>query len=131
MFSKLFLQCTIDNAGLHLRERLGDLVKADGIRSGKALRHVWLPEIGPLVVVVGVIRSVDALRTFDIVQILTAGGPGASTELLSLFVYKQLIKFGNFGYSAASALLMVVVASVLLLFASRWIGRTWSEERGP
>ena len=123
----LLISLSLDSA----REKLDDLVCVDRVTKTQALWNIWMPQIWPLIALVALIRAVDALRTFDVIQVLTAGGPGAATELLSLFVYKQVIKFGNFGYAAAGALALLLTSSLLLFVATRWIGRSWKQRSSP
>lgn len=98
---------------------VGQLAKVDGISGLTGIRHVWAPLILPTVTAVGMLRLVDCLRVFDIVQTATAGGPGGSSEVLSLYTYRQLVKFGNFGKAAAAAAILLASSTILALFASR------------
>lgn len=109
------------------KKRLGDLTNVDALSPRVALRFVWGPLILPTIGVAALLRTIDALKVFDIVQSATAGGPGGSSEVLSFYAYKQLIKFGNFGYAASIALLLLLVASGLWLFASRVFFAPWRE----
>jgi multiple sugar transport system permease protein len=109
------------------KSRLGDLTTIDALSSRVSLRFVWGPLILPTIGVAALLRTIDSLKVFDIVQSATAGGPGGSSEVLSFYAYKQLIKFGNFGYAASIALLLLLVASVLWLFASKVFFAPWEE----
>jgi multiple sugar transport system permease protein len=68
----------------------------------------------PVLAVAIVLRTIDAFTTFDQVYVLTHGGPGTSTELISLYGYDTFFKFQQFGYAAA---MLLMVALVILAFA--------------
>lgn len=68
-----------------------------------------LPMLFPYLAVAIVFRSIDAFKTFDIIFVLTNGGPGIATRTLNLLAYKQGIEFLAMGYAAALAIVMLVV----------------------
>ncbi len=93
-----------------------DLYKAaaiDGAGSWRTFRSVVLPAVrGPLLVVF-VLRMLDACRVFDTIYVLTGGGPAGSTETLSLYAYRLLFQTLQFGYgSAVSVAVCVLVATI-------------------
>lgn len=59
-----------------------------------------------------VFRAIDAFKTFDIIFVLTGGGPGIATRTLNLLAYKQGIEFLSMGYAAAIAIVMLVITIV-------------------
>ncbi len=80
------------------------------------LRRITLPLLRPIIIVALLFRTIDAVRVFDIIYILTRGGPGGSTTSLSLYAYRNFLG-GDFGYgSAASALLFVVALGLSLVY---------------
>jgi len=70
---------------------------------------ITLPLLKPVLVVTLLFRTVDALRVFDVIFVLTGGGPGGSTNAVSLFAYTYYAA-GDFGYGAAVSVLLFVVA---------------------
>jgi multiple sugar transport system permease protein len=92
---------------------LYDAAYVDGASEMKMLRYVTLPLLSSSILVALVVRTVDALRIFDQVFLLTQGGPGTTTEFVSLFIYKTAFKFSQMGY--ASALLLVLFAVTIVL----------------
>jgi multiple sugar transport system permease protein len=101
-----------------------DVVEAagvDGAGGWAQFRHIDLPYLKPLLLLVVVFRVTDALRVFDPVQVLTMGGPGAATEFLSLYLYKIAFKFGNLNYASALALYVVLVVSGLFALFGRYL----------
>lgn len=71
-----------------------------------------LPMLFPYLAVAIVFRSIDAFKTFDIIFVLTNGGPGIATRTLNLLAYKQGIEFLSMGYAAALAIVMLMVTIV-------------------
>jgi multiple sugar transport system permease protein len=68
-----------------------------------------------------VFRFTDTLRVFDHVQVLTMGGPGATTEFLSLYLYKIAFKFSNLNYASALAIYVVIIVSIVFALTSRYL----------
>jgi multiple sugar transport system permease protein len=91
----------------------------DGAGAWNRFRYVTFPAIRPAVVLAALLRTVAAFQQFALFEILTGGGPGLSTTVINFYVYQQTIVYGNVGYGAALAVLLVVVMAVplLLLFA--------------
>lgn len=77
--------------------------------------HVTLPLLKPVLVVTLLFRTVMALRVFDIIYVLTGGGPGGSTNALSLFAYRYFSS-ADFGYGSAISVLLFFCALVLSIF---------------
>lgn len=77
--------------------------------------HVTLPLIKPVLIVTLLFRTVMALRVFDIIYVLTGGGPGGSTTALSLFAYRYFSS-ADFGYGSAVSVLLFFCALVLAIF---------------
>jgi len=101
-----------------------DIIEAgevDGAGGWARFRFLELPYLRPLLLLVLVFRFTDTLRVFDHVQVLTGGGPGASTEFLSLYLYRIAFKFSNLNYASALALYIVIVVSILFTIASRYL----------
>lgn len=91
----LYLQAQIDGAGIFLR-----------------FTRITLPLLKPAIVVALIFRTIDALRIFDLIYVLTGGGPGGATTSLSLHGYKYFL-LGDFGYGSAVSVVLFVMAFVL------------------
>jgi multiple sugar transport system permease protein len=84
-----------------------DLYRAsaiDGASSWQTFFSITLPMLRPTIVVVLVFRTLDAFRVFDAVYVLTGGGPANTTETLSIYAYKMLMRAGDFGYGSTLAI---------------------------
>ncbi|MGF9754017.1 sugar ABC transporter permease [Microvirga sp. 0TCS3.31] len=86
-------------------------------------RHITLPMVWPLLLIAVMFRAIEAFRLFDLVYILTSGGPGVSTETLSFHVYKVAFLGFNTGLASAYGILMVLVVIVLAQFYLRYLNK--------
>jgi multiple sugar transport system permease protein len=93
----------------------------DGATGLVGFLRVDLPLLRGTIVVTLLLRSLDAFRVFDAIWVLTEGGPASSTETLSIYAYKTLMRSGDFGYGStiamATLLSVAAVAIVALRFA--------------
>ena len=90
-----------------------EAARVDGASALETFRRLTLPLLKPVILVALLLRTMDLLRVFDQIFILTQGGPGFATETASLFIYRTAFRFYDFGYAAV--LSFVVLAFTLLL----------------
>ena len=86
-------------------------------------RRITLPLVWPLLLIAVLFRAIEAFRLFDLVYILTNGGPGVATETLSFHVYKTAFLGFDTGRASAYGILMVIVVIVLAQFYLRYLNR--------
>jgi multiple sugar transport system permease protein len=91
----------------------------DGAGYWRTFRKIVLPAIWPVMVVAILIRALDLVRLFDVVWALTKGGPGTMTETISVFTYVKGFQQFETSYTAAVALLIIVLLSVAVFGALR------------
>ena len=96
-----------------------EAAEIDGASYFRVLRQIVLPAIKPVVAVAVLIRGLDLFRIFDIVWVLTQGGPGSRTETIALYTY--VIGFVQFdvSYTAAVAFLVIVLLTILVTLIIR------------
>jgi multiple sugar transport system permease protein len=95
-------------------EDLYEAARLDGASPMRRFRAITLPAIaGPLSVAL-VLRTIDAFKIFDIIYVMTRGGPVDSTKTLSFFVYQESFSYLRAGSGAAYAILMTLMCSVLI-----------------
>ena len=106
-------------AGLQsLPPELFESARVDGASEWQIFRQIILPMMAPVSVTVILIRALEAFKLFDIVMVMTGGGPGTSTETVTMYAYIVGMKNGNLGYASAiaySLLIMVIIFSTLFL----------------
>jgi multiple sugar transport system permease protein len=89
----------------------------DGASPWQIIRHIKIPLIMPVLIVACLLRLIDAFKVLEVVYILTEGGPGLSTEILSLHIYKTAFQSQQLGRaSALSNLLLILVMGMAFLF---------------
>ncbi|GAA5145992.1 sugar ABC transporter permease [Microbacterium pseudoresistens] len=93
-----------------------EAAQLDGANGWQRFWHVTLPMVRPIVVVAVVFRLIEALKTFDLILVMTNGGPGFETETLNIYVYNIAFQYQQLGY--ASALLIIFFLLVLLISSS-------------
>ncbi len=92
-------------AGLQaIPEDLARAARVDGASALRIFRSITLPLLKPAILLALLFRSLDAFRVFDVVFVLTEGGPGHTTEPLSLYAYKTLLRAGSLGLGSAISL---------------------------
>lgn len=100
-----------------------DAARVDGARAFFRFRRITLPLLSPTILVALLFRSMDALRTFDLVYGLTNGGPGTTTETLSLLAYKYYFSRARFGEGSAYGIIVFVLVLLLSLLYLRLMRR--------
>ncbi len=85
----------------------------DGAGAFSRFRNVILPLIKPMLLVVLVIRTMQALKVFDIIYMLTHGGPANGTMVISYYIYNQSFGFMHFSYGAALAIIVAVISTII------------------
>lgn len=101
-------------AGLELIPReVHEAAAVDGAGKWRGFIHVTLPLLGPVLGITLLIRTIDALRVFDVIYVLTGGGPAATTETLTVYAYRTFFGTLQFGYGATLAVTTLLAALVL------------------
>jgi ABC-type sugar transport system permease subunit len=95
----------------------------DGAGSWRQFWSITLPLLRPALSVAFLFRLLDAFRVFDIVYVLTGGGPGTSTEPVAIYAYSALLRSLRFGYGSALTMIVFVVSLVIALVAVRLLSR--------
>jgi len=91
-----------------------EAARLDGASSWQMFRHISLPMVWPHIVVALAIRTIDALKAFDTIFVISNGGPGTSSETINILLYLEAFSYYDMGYASA----IVVVFFVLILMIS-------------
>ncbi|MFN9938978.1 MAG: carbohydrate ABC transporter permease, partial [bacterium] len=73
----------------------------DGASAWQMFRHITLPLVMPFIVVAGIIRTIDALKAFEVIYVISNGGPGTASETINLYLYSQAFAYYNVGNASA------------------------------
>jgi multiple sugar transport system permease protein len=101
-----------------------EAAELDGLSEWQKLWRIVMPLIRPVVMVVVLIRLIDSIRMFDLVFVVTRGGPGSSTEVLSVMSYVTGFSEGDMGSAAAIAWVTVVLVNVLVAIFLRALSKS-------
>ena len=85
----------------------------DGASPWQSFTQITLPLLIPQILIAVLFRFAQAFGIFDLISVMTGGGPGGATEVVSLYIYSTIMRYLDFGYGAA----LVVVTFMLLIFA--------------
>lgn len=102
---------------------LHEAAQIDGASAFARFRSVTVPLIMPVVLIALLFRTVDVLRTFDLIYLLTQGGPGTSTEVLSMFIYRYGFQSFDMGLTSAASMILFVVTLLVCIVYLRLIVR--------
>ncbi|MCL4467120.1 MAG: sugar ABC transporter permease [Chloroflexi bacterium] len=83
----------------------------DGANSWQQFWYITLPLLRPTIAVAALFRAIDAIKTFDIIYVMTQGGPGYASETLNIYVFFSAFQYLRFGYSSA---LLVIFFTIIL-----------------
>jgi ABC-type sugar transport system permease subunit len=117
-------------AGLQGIDRsLLEAAAIDGAGTWRSFTRVTLPLLRPALLVAFVFRTLDAFRAFDVVYVMTGGGPGTATELIAPFTFTMLLQHLRFGYGSALSVLVFLAALGFALVTVRIFGGNVLVER--
>jgi len=101
---------------------LYESAKVDGSGIFNTFFKITLPLLKPSILVALLMRTLDAFRVFDLIYVLTGGGPGGSTETMSIYAYKTMFQQTNFGYGSIVVILMVICVAIIAAFYIKILG---------
>lgn len=94
-----------------------EAAELDGASYFRVLRKLTFPMLKPVLFLVIILRTIDALRLYDAVAVLTRGGPGSTTETMTYYLYRTGLQFFRMDYASTMALLFLYAVVVASLFA--------------
>lgn len=117
-------------AGLQvISNDLYDAAKVDGAGTWQRFWHITLPLLKPALLLALLFRTMDAFRVFDLVFVMTQGGPGDATQVLQFYGYQTLFTEGRVGYGSAISVAVFLMILGLSLIYVRAIGSSLLERR--
>lgn len=102
---------------------LVEAAKIDGANGWKRFTNVYLPVMKPTILILLVMRTIQTFRVFDIIYVMTQGGPNNSTMVVSFYGYYQSFKYLNWGYGSAVSIVISLTVLLLSLFYLRLISK--------
>jgi multiple sugar transport system permease protein len=102
-----------------------EAAEIDGAGSWKILRHVTVPLLRPTILFVCVMTMISSFQVFDIIQVMTNGGPNNQTRVLELDIYENAFRYQSMGWAAAVSLVLLAVVMVITLAQMRLLRTQW------
>lgn len=102
---------------------LKEAARVDGAKSRQVFFHIVIPEISSSVNTVILLLSIWTMNSFTFIYLLTEGGPAHSSEILSLYIYRQAFKNYDFGTASAAASVLFVITAAIALMYNRFVIR--------
>lgn len=100
----------------------------DGASPWQSFRQITLPLIAPQIVIALLFRFAQSFGIFDLIAVMTGGGPGGATEMVSIYIYAAVMRYLDFGYGAAlvtvTFLVLVAVVALTAFYISRLRAKT-------
>lgn len=107
-------------AGLEsLPQEVNEAARVDGASESQILRYITLPLLRPTLLTAVMLRTIFAFKVFDEIFLLTGGGPGTATEVISLYIYNVFSRQFRLGYASFLALGLAFIISIFVIFYRR------------
>lgn len=111
-------------AGLQsISEDLYEAHAIEGATPWQSFRQITLPLLMPQILIAALFRFAQSFGVFDLVQVMTGGGPAGSTEMVSLYIYATVRRYLDFGYGAALVVVTFVILVVVVALAFYLLGK--------
>jgi multiple sugar transport system permease protein len=88
----------------------------DGANGIQTFFHITLPSIRGAVIVALILRGIDAMKTFDIIYVITGGGPGTASETLNVYAFRAGFEFFRAGYAASLLIFLMFLVLGVAIF---------------
>ena len=102
-----------------------EAARIDGASRWQAFRHITLPLLKTSIMVALIFRAIFTLKVFDVIYVITQGGPAGSTENFPVFAYLQAFAYWRMGYAAATAMLFFLLVLAVVLPMIAWRRKSW------
>ncbi|MGC8837077.1 MAG: carbohydrate ABC transporter permease [Anaerolineae bacterium] len=100
-----------------------EAAEVDGASPLQTFFRVTMPLLWPYFVVAMLIRTIDAFRIFDIIWVMTHGGPGTATEAVAVYAYRHTFRYWDFGYGSALIMVLFVFISIMVEYLYKALQR--------
>jgi ABC-type sugar transport system permease subunit len=97
-----------------------EAARIDGATTGQIIRHVIVPLLVPTYMVITTVNVIGGFKAFDLIYVMTAGGPAQASETTSIFLYKQAFVLHRFGYASTIAVVLFAIICVTAFILMRW-----------
>jgi ABC-type sugar transport system permease subunit len=113
-------------AGLQgIPESIREAARIDGVNSWQMFRHITLPLLRPTILLAAILTMISAFQVFDIIQVMTDGGPNGQTRVLVIDIYDNAFRFQRMGWASAVAFVLFTLVLIISLIQSRLLESEW------
>ena len=116
-FPMIVLLAAMENVPLEIH----DAATIDGVNGWQRISHIIFPMIKGVVVVIVMLQIVFSLKVFDVIWVMTQGGPGEASNVLGVYLYRNAFVYTYFGYGSAIAVVMTVIIFTLSMLYRRFV----------
>ncbi len=102
---------------------LEEAARLDGAGKWQLFYHVTIPQIKPVINMVLVYTVIDSFKVYDLVLVMTSGGPNDATQIMTYYIYKQAFNFNKFGYGSAAAILLGLFMMFFTVIYNKALGK--------
>ena len=102
---------------------LEEAATLDGANKWQLFYSVTLPQIKPVINIVLIYTVIDCFKVYDLVLVMTSGGPNDATQIMTYYIYKQAFTFNKFGYGSAAAILLGLFMIIFTVVYNKSIGK--------
>jgi ABC-type sugar transport system permease subunit len=113
----IVLLAAMENVPLEIH----DAATIDGVNGWQRISHIIFPMIKGVVVVIVMLQIVFSLKVFDVIWVMTQGGPGEASNVLGVYLYRNAFVYTYFGYGSAIAVVMTVIIFTLSMLYRRFV----------
>jgi multiple sugar transport system permease protein len=96
-----------------------EAARVDGANSLQSFFYITLPLLRPTIAVAAMFRVIDAIKTFDIILVISGGGPGYASEILNLYAFRESLSYLNFGYGSVLLISLAVIVTVIAMYFNK------------
>ncbi|MDB5074581.1 MAG: binding-protein-dependent transporter inner rane component, partial [Chloroflexi bacterium] len=122
-WSYLGIPLMLFDAGLsQISPELYEAAKIEGASGLQSMWHITVPMLRPTFMIVTMLAVIEALRAFDLVAVMTKGGPGTASDVLGYFMYITAFDETRFGYAASVSTVILLMSAVFAIFYLRRVG---------
>ena len=101
-----------------------EAARSDGANMFQCFYHITLPYMRPVIIITILIRLIFAIKTYDLIYIMTKGGPGDATDLISYYIYRSAFISLNLGEAAAMSTILLIIIVILTLPLFKYMDRS-------
>ena len=101
-----------------------EAARIDGAGAWHQFRFVTVPLLAPIILITLIFRLMEAFRAYDVIYVITQGGPGDATQTMLMRAYYQGFQFHNFNMAAVYGILMLIITTVVAQYAVKLMNRS-------